>query len=140
MPQPIPYLSFNGNCGDAMRFYETVLGGKLEKFVRNADTPWAFDVPEDQRQLIVHACLNFPGNGQLYAGDCCQQQPYEGMKGVALALNYDTVEEAKRVFHALAEGGSVTMPLEEAFWAKIWGMLTDRFGTSWIINGEPQDY
>jgi len=140
MPQPIPYLSFNGNCEQAMRFYETALRGKLEKLVRNADTPWAYDVPEEQRPLIVHACLNLDGNGQLFAGDCCQRQPYEGMKGVSLALTYDSVEEATRIFNALAAEGNVTMPLQPAFWAKIWGMLVDRFGTTWIINGELQTY
>lgn len=140
MPHPVPYLSFDGNCYEAMRFYEEALGGKLEKLVRHADTPWAFDVPEEQRQLIVHACLNLPGSGQLYAGDRCPQQAYEGMKGVSLTLCYETVEEAQRIFQALAEGGRITMPLQAAFWAKIFGMVTDRFGTSWIINGESQDY
>jgi uncharacterized glyoxalase superfamily protein PhnB len=60
-----------------------------------------------------------------------------GIKGVALTLNYDTVAEAERVFHALlADGGTVTMALQATFWAKVWGMLVDRFGTAWIVNGE----
>jgi PhnB protein len=83
----------------------------------------------------MHACLALDGNGYLYAGDCPQNVPYEGMKGVALTLNYDT--QAERVFQALlADGGTVTVPLQATFWAKIWGMLVDRFGTPWIVNGE----
>jgi PhnB protein len=62
--------------------------------------------------------------------------PYEGIKGVSMTLNYATVEEAERIFSALADGGRITMPMQPAFWARAWGMLVDRFGTSWIVNGE----
>ncbi len=66
--------------------------------------------------------------------------PYEGMKGFTLTLNYATVEQATAIFGALAAGGSVQMPMQPAFWAKTWGMLVDRFGTPWIINGDMIDY
>lgn len=136
MPQPIAYLSFNGNCIDAMRFYERALSGRLEAVVRNADSPWASEMPAEQGHLVMHARLALDGNGVLYAGDCPQSMPYEGIKGVSLTLNYDTVEQAQHVFAALAEGGTVTMAMQPAFWAKAWGMLVDRFGTPWIVNGE----
>jgi PhnB protein len=137
MPQPIAYLSFNGNCDDAMRFYEQALDGKLEAIIRNADTPWAAQTPAEHHQLIVHARLALDGNGILYGGDCPPVMPYEGIKGMSLTLNYDTVEQAQRVFGALSEGGTITMAMQPAFWAKAWGMLVDRFGTPWIVNGEP---
>jgi PhnB protein len=137
MPQPIAYLSFNGNCDDAMRFYEQALDGKLETIIRNADTPWAAQTPAEHHQLIVHARLALDGNGILYGGDCPPVMPYEGIKGMSLTLNYDTVEQAQRVFGALSEGGTITMAMQPAFWAKAWGMLVDRFGTPWIVNGEP---
>ena len=73
----------------------------------------------------------------LFAGDPPPGMAFEGMKGVMLALQYDTVAEAHRVFDALSQGGTVTMPLAPAFWAKTFGMLTDRFGVSWAVNGEP---
>jgi PhnB protein len=137
MPQPIAYLAFNGNCADAMRFYARALGGTLETMLRTADSPMAADVPPEFGDRILHACLALDGNGYLYAGDCPPHQPYEGIKGVALTLNYDTVAEAERVFQALlADGGTVTMALQATFWAKVWGMLVDRFGTAWIVNGE----
>jgi len=63
-------------------------------------------------------------------------QPYEGMHGFTVALVYDNVPDAKRVFDALAEGGKVTMPWGKTFWAEGFGMLTDRFGTPWMINGQ----
>jgi PhnB protein len=77
------------------------------------------------------------GNGILYAGDCPSVMPYEGIKGMSLTLNYDTVEQAQHVFGALSDGGTVTMHMQPAFRAKSWGMLVDRFGTPWIVNGEP---
>ncbi len=140
MPQPIAYLSFNGNCEEAMRFYERVLNGKLEKLIRNADAPCTEPMTPEQGNLVMHACLALDGNGLLYGGDCPGSMPYEGIKGVSLTLNYDTVEEAQRVFDGLSEGGTVTMAMQPAFWAKTWGMLVDRFGTPWIVNGEMLPY
>jgi PhnB protein len=136
MPHPIAYLAFNGNCAEAMRFYERALDGKLETIIRNADSPWASQTPPEHSQRIMHARLALDGNGILYGGDCPPGMPYEGIKGVSLTLNYDTVEQAQHVFGALAEGGTVTMAMQPAFWAKAWGMLVDRFGTPWIVNGE----
>lgn len=74
---------------------------------------------------------------ELYAGDC--MQAYASMQGVTLTLNYPAVDRAQQVFDALAEGGVVQMPMQAQFWAKTWGMLTDRFGITWMVNGELQD-
>jgi len=136
MPQPIPYLAFDGNCADAMRFYETTLGGKLEVLMSGADSPMAEQMPKEFLHRILHARLGLPGGGVLFAGDAPANVPYGGIKGVSIALNYDTTAEAQGVFAALATGGQVTMPMQPAFWAKAFGMLVDRFGVAWIVNGE----
>lgn len=137
MTQAIAYLAFNGNCAEAMRFYEQALGGKLEVLMSGADSPMAAQIPKESAHRILHARLALPGGGMLYAGDCPEQFPYEGIKGVSMAVDYATTEEAEKVFAALASGGQVTMPMQPAFWAKRWGMLVDKFGTPWIVNGEP---
>jgi PhnB protein len=137
MPHPIPYLSFNGNCADAMRFYEGALGGTLV-LLKNSDSPYTADTPKEHAGRIMHARLTLPGGGALYAGDCPPQMNYSGIHGVGLTLNFDTVAQATTAFGALAEGGKISMPLQPMFWAKIWGMLTDKFGAPWIINGELQ--
>ena len=85
----------------------------------------------------MHACLALPGGAMLMAGDTPPGMPFEGMKGVMLALQYDGVEQAQAAFNALAVGGQITMPLAPAFWAQCFGMLTDRFGVSWAVNGAP---
>ena len=136
MPQPIAYLAFNGNCAEAARFYERVLGGKLEVLMSGADSPMADQMPKEFAHRIMHARLALPDGGYLYAGDAPANVPYEGIKGVAIALNYETPAQAKKVFDALAAGGQITMPMQPAFWAKAWGMLVDKFGTPWIVNGE----
>jgi len=136
MPHPTAYLAFNGTCAEAMRFYERALESKLEVLMTCGASPIAAHCPPDTHERILYACLALPGGGVLMAGDCPTNMPYEGIKGVSLALNYDSIPEAERVFKALAEGGTVTMPLQPAFWAKTWGMLVDKFGTAWIVNGE----
>ena len=134
--QAIPYLGFDGNCAEAMRFYEKVLQGKLEVMMTGGQSPMADQFPKEFADRIMHASLNIPGGGTIYAGDCPGSVAYEGIKGVSIALSYDTVAEAERVFNALAEGGQVTMPMGPAFWAQRFGMLIDRFGVPWIVNGE----
>src|SRR5262245_48271855 len=96
----------------------------------------AAHMPKEFAHRILHARLALPDGGILFAGDAPASVPYEGIKGVSITLNYDTTAEAQKVFNALAEGGQVTMPMQPAFWAKAWGMLIDRFGTPWIVNGE----
>jgi PhnB protein len=132
---PIAYLSFDGNCTEAMRFYESVLGGQLFVLTAGA-SPMADQTPPELRDKVMHASLTLPGGGTLFAGDHWPGTPYEGIKGVALTLNCDTVDEAQRIFERLSAGGTVTMPINEAFWAKAFGMLTDRFGCPWVVNGE----
>jgi PhnB protein len=136
MPHPIAYLAFDGTCAEAMKFYERALDAKLEVLMTNGASPIAEHCPPGAADRILHARLALPGGGVLMAGDCPGGMPYEGIKGVSLTLNYDTVREAERTFQALVEGGKVTMPMQPAFWAKTWGMLVDRFGTPWIVNGE----
>jgi PhnB protein len=138
MPQPTAYLAFDGNCAEAMRFYVKVLGARLQALMTNGESPMAADIPSAHHHRILHACLVLPDSaGALMAGDCMGGIPYEGMKGFSLTLNYPTVEQAQSVFNALSPGGKVTMPMQPAFWAHSWGMVTDRFGTPWIVNGVP---
>jgi PhnB protein len=132
MPELNAYLIFNGNCAEAMRFYERTLGGKLE-MMTHAQSPVADQAPRGSADRILHARLVFDG-GVLGGMDGMASEPYKGMSGFSLSLLYPTPAEAKRVFEALAKGGKVTMPLEKTFWAETFGMVADRFGTPWMIG------
>lgn len=138
MPHPIAYLAFDGTCAEAMRFYERALDGKLEMMMSGADSPMADQIPKEVAHRILHARLALKDGGYLYAGDSPMQMPYQGIHGVSIALSYDTTGEAQRVFEKLSAGGKVTMPMAPTFWAKSFGMLIDKFGTPWIVNGEMQ--
>ena len=139
-----PYLSFNGNTREAFAFYERALGAKIETMMSYADMPapaapdaGCADGTRPTGDGIMHACLALPGGAMLFAGDTPPGMSYEGVKGVMLAIQYDSIDQAHDAFHALSQGGQVTMPLAPAFWAKTFGMLIDRFGVSWGVNGEP---
>jgi PhnB protein len=137
MSQIDPYLFFNGNCAEAMRFYEKALGGKLEMMMKAADAPVPVEKPGAKADGILHACVVVDGQ-RLMASDWMAPDPYPGIKGVSLALSYPTVEEAQRKFDTLAAGGKVNMPLEKTFWVESFGMLTDKFGTHWMVSGGKQ--
>jgi len=127
-----PYLTFNGNCEAAFKFYERVLGGKIEAMMPHAGTPAEGHVPPEWNSKIMHARLNI--DGDLLMGSDAPPQHQEPMKGFSVSLQVKEPKEAERVFKALAEGGTVKMPLDETFWAARFGMLVDKFGTPWMVN------
>ncbi|GCL63709.1 VOC family protein [Pseudaquabacterium pictum] len=138
-----PYLSFRGNTREVFAFYAQALGAEIQAMLRFADMPpppagaSGDGCPPPAGDGIMHACLALPGGAMLMAGDVPPGMPFDGMQGVMLALQYDTVAQAEQAFAALLPGGQVTMPLAPAFWARSFGMLTDRFGVSWAVSGEP---
>lgn len=136
MPQLAAYLSYDGNCADAMKFYAKTLGAKVETLITYGEAPMGDDLecPPSHVNRIMHAHLVHE-DFSLMAGDVPPGDTYKGITGAMLALTYDTAAEGKRIFAALADGGTVTMPLAETFWAETFGMVTDRFGTPWGVNG-----
>lgn len=129
-----PYLIFDGQCEAAFRFYEQVLGGKIAAMMPYADTPMAEHTPPEMRDKIVHARL-IVGDTVLMGSDDTAGRS-EKMNGFSVTLNIDQSAMAERVFDALAADGTITMPIQETFWARRFGMLVDRFGTPWMINCE----
>jgi PhnB protein len=127
------YLFFDGNCAEAMRFYERVFGGKLELMQTYGESPAAAEVSPEMHGRVMHARLDIDGRA-LMGSDAVSEDPFEGIRGFALSMNYESVDDAHRVFGELSEGGTVQMPLQKTFWAAAFGMLVDKFGTPWMIN------
>ena len=128
-----PYLRFDGQCADAFRFYERVLGGTIEMMMRYGESPMADQVPPEDRDRIMHCSLAV-GSATLMGAD---GPPTDAISnGSAVMLGVDTPEEAERVFAALSEGGTSQMPMQQTFWSVRFGMVTDRFGTPWMVNCE----
>src|SRR5688572_33011362 len=134
MSQLEPYLFFNGNCAEAVRFYEKALDGKLEMMMKASEAPAGNGCPGANPDAVMHACVMVEGR-RLMASDWMSPEPYPGINGVSISLVYPTVEEAKRKFEALAKGGKVIMPLDKTFWVESFGMLTDKYGANWMVNG-----
>lgn len=126
------YLNFDGNCEEAFRFYERLLGGRIESILSHGDSPIADQVPEAWHPRVMHARL-LVGNQLLLASDS-PPESYEPPRGIYVMLNVDDATEGERVFRGLAQGGRVTMPFEETFWADRFGMVVDRFGIPWMVN------
>ncbi|HWX01487.1 VOC family protein [Collimonas sp.] len=129
-----PYLNFNGTCDAAFKFYEKVLGGKITLKLRFGETPMAEQCPPGSQDQIAHVRLE--SGSMVLLGSDCPPEFFEKAQGTVLSLNVDNIAEAERVFNALKENGSVKMPLEKTFWAVRFAMLTDQFGTPWMVNCE----
>lgn len=129
-----PYLLFDGKCEQAFKFYEKVLGAKIEAMMPHEGSPMADKVAPEWRKKIIHARIKI-GDTVLFASDAPPDR-HEAMKGFSVCLGFDTPADAERAFSALAENGTVRMAIQETFWAARFGMLVDQFGTPWMINCE----
>ena len=135
MPTLDSYLFFDGQCADAMRFYERVTGGKMVMMLKYSEGPSdPQHCPPGSEDRIMHASLDIGGR-TLMASDTPAGQG-KPMQGFSLSLQYDTPEEARRIFDTLADGGKSTMPFAPTFWSKGFGMLVDKFGTPWMVGCE----
>jgi len=133
--QPVPYLSFDGNCAEAMDFYADVFGGTIERTMTFGQSPMAGSFPQEFNDKIMNAQLKLPGGCLMYGGDVPPGMNHSPMSGLMLAINFPDIAEGEKVFNRLAEGGSVTMPYADTFWADKFGMVTDRYGVHWGVNG-----
>jgi PhnB protein len=129
-----PYLSFNGQCEAAFKFYEKALGGRIIAKISFGETPMAEQCTPAQRNLIAHMRLTV--GDQVLMGSDAPAERYQAPQGTQVTLNIDEPAEAERVFNALADGATIAMPIQKTFWAKRFGMLVDRFGTPWMVNCE----
>jgi PhnB protein len=129
-----PYLGFKGNCEEAFKFYAEVLGGEIVAMIKTRDTPMKDKSPPEMQDFVMHARMTFKGSF-LMGGDAPESW-YKTPQGFNVHVGTDSTEEAERIFKALSEGGTVTMALQETFWAHRFGTCTDRFGTPWMVNYE----
>jgi len=129
---PTPYLFFNGQCRQALTRYAEIFGTQIEDLMPASDMPPDFPVPDDRKDWVMHAQLRI-GEGVIMVSDNLMGESAT-MDGASVMLSYPTVDEARAVFDALAEGGEITMAFEPTFWAAGFGTLRDRFGVRWMIG------
>jgi PhnB protein len=132
MAQISPYLTFNGNCAEAMNFYKEVFGGEL---MMQTFGQAPMESSEECKDRIMHAQLT-SGELILMASDSMPEHPITAGSNVTLSVQSKSKEEQEKYFNKLAESGQVTMPLADTFWGAYFGMLTDKFGMHWMFNTE----
>lgn len=131
-----PYVMFNGQCDEAFKLYEQVLGAKTTFKMTFGESPASGDMPPELQNLIIHAALAI--DDQLLLASDAPPDRYEAPKGIYVSIHLTDAAKGKQIFEALAENGAVQMPFEKTFWAEGFGMCIDRFGIPWMVNCGPE--
>lgn len=126
------YVNFSGNCAEACRYYETHLGAKVGMMMTHAQSPEQSRANPEWKDKVLHARISI-GNTEIMAADIPHAEP---MRSAYLTLQVDSDSDAERIFSALADGGRILMPIQEAFFASRFGQVRDRFGMNWMILHE----
>lgn len=129
-----PYLTFNGNCREAMTFYRDCIGGELF-FQTVGETPLADKMPERMKELILHSSLT-KDRMQLLASDMVPDAGLKKGNTISLSLMCDSEEEIRITYRKLSEGGQPTHPIEKTFFGALLGGLADKYGNHWLLHCE----
>ena len=131
--QLITYLTFAGNCEEAINFYKEALGGEIIQLSHMGDGP--MEVPEHLKGKVMHSRLQI-GESILYMSDNFDPASIRQGNNVHLSLQIDDATELEKLFASLSAGGKIVRPLEKQFWGAIFGMFVDKFGIHWMMNCE----
>ena len=129
----VTYLNFNGNCREAMKFYQRCLGGELS-IMPFSEAPG--DFPKEAKDRVMHARVTKDGTTLLMASDTMPGSNFVQGTNFSISIDCQGAEETDRLFTAFGENAKITMPLQDAFWGARFGMLRDKFGINWMFNFE----
>jgi PhnB protein len=132
MTQINPYITFNGNCREAMTYYKKCLGGELN-LQTIGESPMADRMPKEMKECILHSTLT-TASFVLMGSDMTPETGLKKGNSVSLMLNCCSEADIRLYFDKLSEGGTVLHSLENTFWGALFGDITDKFGTNWILN------
>jgi PhnB protein len=133
----VTYLNYGGNCAEAFRFYEKHLGAKIVLLMTHGQNPEAHNVPPEMKDKVLHARIEI-GGSELMASDMPPEANFQPMRSAYLSLSVESSAEAERIYGVLSDGGQVFMKMGETFFAHRFGMLRDKFGTSWMVIHDKQ--
>jgi PhnB protein len=131
-----PYLNFNGNTEEAFNFYKSVFGGEFLAVMRFKDTEACANIPESDKEGIMHIALPIGNGNVLMATDALESMGQKLTFGnnIHISLSPESKEEADRLFNGLSAGGKIEMPLQDMFWGAYFGSFADKFGVQWMVN------
>jgi PhnB protein len=129
------YINFNGNCREAVEFYAQVFGTEKPQIMTFGEAPPnpEFALLEEAKSLVLHTRLNIMGSNVMFS-DTPPGMPYVVGNNISLVISSKNMEEVKSLFNKIKEGGTVGMDLQETFWSKCYGFVTDKFGIPWQFN------
>jgi PhnB protein len=127
-----PYLHYNGNCEEALNFYVTAIGAKIDVIMHVEGSPAAEHMPPSMAKKVLHGQISV--DGEVIMASDAPPDYFEKMQGMSVALQIKDAAEGAKVFAALSEGGTVKMPFGATFWSKGFGMCVDKFGAPWMVN------
>lgn len=129
-----PYLNFNGNTEEVFNFYKSVFGGEFAMLMRFGDTPGCENMPETEKNGIMHVALPIGANVLMGTDVPKSMEQVSAGTNMSISVNVGSREEADRVYNGLSAGGKATMPMNDMFWGDYYGMLTDKFEIQWMIS------
>jgi PhnB protein len=127
-----PYLFYNGNCEAALKYYQKVLGAKIDAMLTYEGGPDEMQIPADYKKKVMHAKITI--DGEVIMASDAPPGHFRAPQGFSVSLQVSDPADAERRFKALAEGGTVNMPFGKTFFSKGFGMCVDQFGTPWMVN------
>lgn len=129
------YLNFNGNCRDAVEFYAELFKTERPQIMTFGEAPPNpnYELPEEAKNLVMHTRLNIDGSNIMFS-DTFPGMPFVEGNNVTLAIVNKDIDQIKSMYEGLKEGGEVVMELQETFWSKLYGQVTDKFGIHWQLN------
>jgi PhnB protein len=131
-----PYLSFEGRCDEAVKFYQAAVGAEVQMLMRFKEAPDQSMMSPESADKVMHVSMRIGDSVVMASDGRCSGTT--GFNGISLSLSVADDAQAERLFAGLSDGGQVTMPLAKTFFASKFGMLTDRFGVSWMVMGGQQ--
>ncbi len=132
-----PYLSFDGNCLDAMTFYKNALDAELETMTVKG-TPVEAEMPPEYQNKIMHSALKIDGKALLMGADIMPGSKLENGNNVQIIIQIDDEKKGETWFNNLSEGANVVMPWGKTFWGAMFGQLVDKYGITWMVNYEAE--
>ena len=131
-----PYLNFDGKAEEALNFYKSVFGGEFQSVNRMSEAPGTENLPENEKNRIMHISLPIDQHTTLMASDILPSAGHKLIEGnnVQISLHPESREETERLFNGLSVGGKIEMPLQDTFWGAYFGSFQDKFGIGWMVN------
>ena len=126
-----PYITFTGNCEEALKFYSEMLGGTILFMQRYGESPMKGMGPDE---AIMHATLKIGDSVIMASDNCSKEHPTNVGNNISLAMGSSDISAAEAMFERMSDGANVIMPMQETYWAQRFGMLTDKFGINWMFN------